>query len=91
MCSVPIEAPAAQRARWLAELSDVLDAARLLFLDPEFLTGRHPETRELFLRIEAARLEVRSLRLSRSFMSEEEKAPKWIESLPWQRGVRTPG
>jgi len=31
MCSVPIEVPPADRARWLAELAQALDDAQRLF------------------------------------------------------------
>jgi hypothetical protein len=69
MCSVPIEVPAVERARWLAELSDALDDAQRLFR--RFDVGDLPraELIELYMRIEGARLEVQSLRLSRSLRS----------------------
>ena len=65
VCSVPTEIAAAERARWLAELSCALrDAQRLLFeLDLE--TAVAPDAGELFQAIEAAQIEIRSLQLSR--------------------------
>ena len=90
VCGVPTEVPAAERARWLAELSEALtEANRLLAsMDPG---ARHPELRELFLRIEAARLEIQSLRLSRSLNPREEDSPKRIELPPWQAGATQRG
>ena len=68
MCSVPTDHPAAERGRWLAEISAALEAARdaLLVLD---LPAQHRKTAgDLYLSIEAAQVEVRSLRLSRSIL-----------------------
>ena len=71
MRSVPIELRVAERARCLAELSGALtEPQQLLFeLDPVL----HSDACELYQRIEAARMEVRLLQLSRS------KAPKRTE------------
>jgi hypothetical protein len=40
--------------------------------------------KELYLRIEAAKLEVQSLRLSRSVNPRPEPGPEWVQSAPWQ-------
>jgi hypothetical protein len=66
MCSVPIDSPAVTRAQWLAELSDALDDAQQLLMELELSREEQALAVETFLRIEAARLEVQSLRLSRS-------------------------
>ena len=66
MCSVPIERPAAENARWLAEISEALDAARDTLVGLEARLVDRQLASELYQRIEAARFEVRSLRLSRS-------------------------
>jgi hypothetical protein len=66
MCSVPIEHPAAENARWLAEISEALDAARDTLVGLEARLVDRQLASELYQRIEAARFEVRSLRLSRS-------------------------
>lgn len=66
MCSVPTDVPAAERARWLANISEALDAARDALVVLDLKTEERELGRELYLSIEAARLEVRSLRLSRS-------------------------
>lgn len=76
MCSVPIEVPAAARARWLAELSQALEEALRLFgrLDGGCLP--RAELFELYMRLEAARLEVQSLRLSRSLQMRGRNGPE---------------
>ena len=81
---VPAEMAAAERARWLADLSDALNQAHELLVNLDLDGKRRLEARELHWRIEAARLEVQSLRLSRSVTQRPEKAPEWIDSLPWQ-------
>jgi hypothetical protein len=81
---VPSELPATLRARWLAELSEALDDARQLL--PRLpLSDQRTLVEELFLRIEAVRLEVQSLRLSRSLNPREQSEPEWTFSAPWDR------
>jgi len=84
MLGVPAEMAAAERARWLADLADALNQAHQLLVTLDLDAERRLEARELHWRIEAARLEVQSLRLSRSVTQRPEKAPEWIDSLPWQ-------
>jgi hypothetical protein len=76
MCSVPIEVPPADRARWLAELAQALDEAQRLFRQLDMRTIPRADAFELFMRIEAARLEVQSLRLSRSLRERAEMSPQ---------------
>jgi hypothetical protein len=76
MCSVPIEVPPADRARWLAELAQALDEAQRLFRQLDVRTIPRADAFELFMRIEAARLEVQSLRLSRSLRERAEMSPQ---------------
>ena len=66
MYRVPTDVRAADRARWLANISEALDAARDALVVLDLKTEERELGRELYLSIEAARLEVRSLRLSRS-------------------------
>jgi hypothetical protein len=75
MCSVPIEVPPADRARWLAELAQALDEAQRLFRQLDVRTIPRADAFELYMRIEAARLEVQSLRLSRSLRERAEMPP----------------
>jgi hypothetical protein len=76
MCSVPIEVPPADRARWLAELAQALDEAQRLFRQLDMRTIPRADAFELYMRIEAARLEVQSLRLSRSLRERAEMSPQ---------------
>lgn len=83
MFSVPTEVPAADRARWLAEVSQALDEARALLHALSINEGQYELASDLNARIETARFEVHSLRLSRSFQSRDEKDPKWTRFAPW--------
>jgi hypothetical protein len=85
VCSVPIEIPAAERARWLAELSEALNGAHRVIRCLDLQSHQREEAIELYLRIEAARLEVQSLRLSRSLTPRQEIHPDWNELPPWER------
>lgn len=86
MCSVPTKGPAADRAQWLAELAEALNAAHELLQNSPFADVERATANELYLRIEGARLEVQSLRLSRSLNPRKEVHPKWIESGAWLAG-----
>jgi hypothetical protein len=80
---VPIDAAGEQRARWLAEVAEALDAAHHLLMEVEVSPAVRSHARELYYRIEAARLEVQSLRLSRSLHGRTEQYPERIRSAPW--------
>jgi hypothetical protein len=75
----------AARAQWLAELSQALDEAHDLMWKLGLGDGRGPAAMELYLRIEAARLEVRALRLGRRPHLTEEIDPESTEPSPWKR------
>ena len=77
------EALAADKARWLAELSAALREARILVKELGAADGRM-EAVELYAQIEALRLEVESMRLRRPSRSDTEIGPEWSE-LPWVR------
>jgi len=79
MCSVPTEVPSAERARWLAELAQALDDAQRLLHQLDLRMVPRAEAFELYMRIEAARLEVQSLRLSRSLRQRAELPPQWMK------------
>jgi hypothetical protein len=87
VCSIPVEEAAATRARWLAELADVLDQTQRLLARLNLRAEQQGAGVELFLRIEAARHEVQSLRLSRQSRSDSD--PAWTNLAPWQNGDRT--
>lgn len=75
----------ADRARWLAEVAGALDRARALLIDLGTGTQPSAEEIELYLRIEAARLEVQALRLSRTVRAPPE-IPRKLSNPLWQRG-----
>jgi hypothetical protein len=79
---VPNEEAAAQRARWLAELSDSLDEARLLINQLRDTQGSIDAT-ELYARIEAAKLEVQAMRIKRSGGGAD-FGPEWTKGIPWR-------
>lgn len=84
MCSVPNETPAVpDRAQWLAELSNALNEAHQLLAGLSVRAEQRADAIELNLRIEAARLEVQSLRLSRSLQPRQEYIVDWTGSQPW--------
>lgn len=83
MCKMTAPEQAAERARWLANVSQALnDAHRLLFALDERSVDRATLI-DLHERIEAARLQVQSLRLSRSFAPRPQTGPEWIGFMPW--------
>ena len=85
MYSVPTETPgAAERAQWLAELSNALNEAHQLLTGLSIRSEQRRDAIELHLRIEAARLEVQSLQLSRSLQPRQEYAADWSGSQPWR-------
>ena len=83
MVGIPSGASAAQRARWLAELADTLDEARDVV--ERIATGEnHLIAVELSARIDAARTEVKSLRLKRSLGGGQDFGPEWSNGIPWK-------
>ena len=83
---VPSEETAAQRAHWLAELADALDAARILVGDLEAGDERI-DAADLYARIEAVRAEVLAMRLKRSVGGCQDFGPEWGEGMPWKRSA----
>lgn len=79
---VPSEASSAERARWLAELSEALVEAQQVIWQIGSI-GNHPEAMELYGRIESAFAEVQRLRLGRLSTLPPAISPEWTHSLPW--------
>ena len=77
--SVPTQVPAAERARWLTDVSNALDEARHVLTNLSLADEDYGLAIDLHVRIEAALFEVRSLRLSRSLQPRDEISPKWIK------------
>jgi hypothetical protein len=90
VCGVPTEVPSgAARAKWLDELSNILNEAHELLVTLNLQDDdRRSDAVEVYLRIEAARLEVQALRLSRSLQQRQEPNPDWIEFQPWSPALR---
>jgi hypothetical protein len=86
MDRVSSEKSASNRARWLAELDDTLNDARLLAKELGADEGGL-EAVELYARIEAVRIEVHMMRLRRSYGRREEFDPKWSEDFLWKRSA----
>ena len=83
--SLPAEEPATERARWLAAVAEALNEAHSLLSQLDSSGAKRSEAAELYLRIEAARLEVQSLRLSRSLKRRDQFDPEWTDLQPWVR------
>ena len=83
MFSVPTEVPAADRARWLADVADALDQAHRLLFELDLESDVTADALDLYVRIEAARLEVQSLRLSRSITQRTGADPNWTNLPAW--------
>ena len=83
MFSVPIEVPPAERARWLAEVSDALEQAHRLLCELDIDDASTPDALDLYVRIEAARIEAQALRLSRSITPRAEPDPIWTNLSAW--------
>jgi len=81
---MPIELPADARACWLADMSTALDEAREVLFELDLSQMPAAAAADLYRSIEAARLEVRTLRLSRSIHPCGRNSPKWIDLDPWK-------
>jgi hypothetical protein len=85
----PSDASPAERARWLAELAEALDEASVLTARVALSADNQLEVFDLYHRMEAARLEVQALRVSRSLNPRDENAPERTD-LP-RTGCAVPG
>lgn len=77
---------ATRRARWLAELAAALEEARQLTKKLGADEGR-VEAVELYARIEAVRLEIQAMRLTRLSGGGGSFDPDWTKDLPWKRSA----
>jgi hypothetical protein len=78
---------AAERARWLAELAQVLEKAQGLVTRLAVAERRKSEALDVCARLEAVRAEVQSLRRSRTSESAANIGPNWSKHLPWDRAL----
>jgi hypothetical protein len=86
---VPTEETAAQRARWLGELSSALEEAQGLIW--RISSAENLDLLDLSAQIESARAEVRSLRLGRGDHLSSEHDPEWTDQSPWDHRDDAPG
>jgi hypothetical protein len=84
---VPTNVSAAERARWLAELAQVIQEAQELVSQLAVAGGRRSEALDVCARLEAAYAQVQSLRRSRTSGSSGNIDPIWSEHLPWDRAL----
>jgi hypothetical protein len=81
------EISAAERARWLAELSEVLKQTHELTSELGFAGMQDAEAVELCARLAAARAQVNGLQLSRSEDRSQEPDPEWRHPPAWPSGA----
>jgi hypothetical protein len=72
---------AADRARWLGELTEVLEEAQQLIWRLGVAELLEVDALDLLARLESARAEARSLRLGR--LSDPISSPEWSDPIPW--------
>ncbi len=75
------------RARWLAELAESIDQAQRLAWRLGVAEGNNAEAKELYGRLEAARVEVESLRRGAWTKQPVQLPPQWMQSLFGGSGV----
>jgi hypothetical protein len=83
MFSVPTDVPAADRARWLAEVADALEQAHRLLFELHLENDAASDALDLYVRIEGARLQVQALRSSRSITPRARPDPNWTNLPAW--------
>lgn len=79
---------AANRARWLAELAGAIESAQLLAWQLGTAERPSAEARELYGRLEAARVEVETMRGISVHTPLAE--PAWLEALGWSGALLDP-
>ena len=83
MRRMPSDVPPAERARWLAELAEAIDQAQKVAWRLGGAEGNNPEAKELYGRLEAARVEVDALRRGGFRAVEHKNDPDWLKQLLW--------
>ena len=82
MVRIPSAESAAERARWLAELTAALDEARDLVRRLAVEEARI-DAIDLAARIEAVRSDVERMRLRRA-AGARDFGPEWTKDIPWK-------
>lgn len=75
-----MEQIAGLRAQWLAQISDTIESAQRLAWQLRTRDGISAEARDLYSRLEAAKLELQSMRTAESWMGARNK-PDWLADL----------
>lgn len=77
------------RAQWLAQIADAIDSAQSLAWQLRTREGASVEARQLYDRLEAAKVELESIGLKASrpgSMSD----PDWLQALGWNGSLTDP-
>lgn len=83
-----MEQSGATRARWLAELANAIESAQRLAWQLGTASRPSPEARELYSQLEAARVEVESMRGVSIHAHRSE--PSWLDALGWSGNLLDP-
>jgi hypothetical protein len=75
------------RAEWFARLSEAIDGAQRVAWQLRTYGSSSHEARELYGRLEAARLELESLR-SLGVPPQHSSDPDWLAKLGWSGGLQ---
>jgi hypothetical protein len=75
------ERNAATRARWLAELANAIESAQQLAWQLGTASRPSAEARDLYGRLEAARVEVESMQGAGALSRDSSPAPVWLDAL----------
>ena len=75
-----MEQIAGLRAQWLAQICETIESAQRLAWQLRTRDGISSEARELYGRLEAAKLELQSMRETESWMSAKAR-PDWLADL----------
>ena len=84
-----MEQMAALRAEWLAQLADAIEGAQRLAWQLGTSDGTSTEARDLYGRLEAARLELDSLR-GLACVRESRIEPNWLQKLGFDPSPASP-
>lgn len=84
-----MEQIAVLRAQWLAQISEAIESAQHLAWQLGTRDGSSNEARELYGRLEAARLEIETLRRIGLYESTKFE-PDWLQKLGWSSSLSEP-
>lgn len=85
-----MEQIAAMRAEWFARLADAIEGAQRVAWQLRTHESASVEARELYSRLEVARIELESIR-GVAHRSSEPGDPDWLQALGWNSALHPPG